>query len=482
LKRDRYFWSNIQGTRPPPAPAEENPSPTAPAAAKEEKEKKQEEQAAGVEAAAKEEATEKEEKKPLATAEAAAKEEKEKKQEEQAAGVEAAAKEEATEKEEKKPLATAEAAAKEEKEKKQEEQAAGVEAAAKEEAAEKEEKKPLATAEAAAKEEKEKKQEAKMPTADEIERTKKKLSREIKRIGLLTRNLVDNGLFDEQKKAFEEKGIDPDKTFEDIQEYLNEARTKLYDDDLSGSELFTSKARRCYNKALYTPSRWWRFSNVYAVPIWIYLVGFLAAVLAFYIIQLDYNFLHLNPPGVRIQEDALHAATWGTVGGILRGLWFLKNKVSTRKYENSFRIYFLSVPFLGGLFGALIYFILIAGVFILAPTQTPTILNQTAPAPNATQTGPVTQVNTTSTTTTTNSTTTTNRTQGSAPPTTTTTTTTNRTQGSAPPTGNVPTLAIIPLAALAGYNWEWAVTIFNRIGDSFKERREEDREEEEREE
>jgi hypothetical protein len=417
LKRDRYFWSNIQGTRPPPAPAEENPSPTAPAAAKEEKEKKQEEQAAGVEAAAKEEA------------------------------------------------------------------------------AEKEEKKPLATAEAAAKEEKEKKQEAKMPIADEIERTKKKLSREIKRIGLLTRNLVDNGLFDEQKKAFEEKGIDPDKTFEDIQEYLNEARTKLYDDDLSGSELFTSKARRCYNKALYTPSRWWRFSNVYAVPIWIYLVGFLAAVLAFYIIQLDYNFLHLNPPGVRIQEDALHAATWGTVGGILRGLWFLKNKVSTRKYENSFRIYFLSVPFLGGLFGALIYFILIAGVFILAPTQTPTILNQTAPAPNATQTGPVTQVNTTSTTTTnrtqgsapptTTTTTTTNRTQGSAPPTTTTTnstTTTNRTQGSAPPTGNVPTLAIIPLAALAGYNWEWAVTIFNRIGDSFKERREEDREEEEREE
>jgi hypothetical protein len=423
LKRDRYFWSNIQGTRPPPAPAEENPSPTAPAAAKEEKEKKQEEQAAGVEAAAKEEA------------------------------------------------------------------------------AEKEEKKPLATAEAAAKEEKEKKQEAKMPTADEIERTKKKLSREIKRIGLLTRNLVDNGLFDEQKKAFEEKGIDPDKTFEDIQEYLNEARTKLYDDDLSGSELFTSKARRCYNKALYTPSRWWRFSNVYAVPIWIYLVGFLAAVLAFYIIQLDYNFLHLNPPGVRIQEDALHAATWGTVGGILRGLWFLKNKVSTRKYENSFRIYFLSVPFLGGLFGALIYFILIAGVFILAPTQTPTILNQTASAPNATQTGPVTQVNTTSTTTTNSTTTTTNRTQGSAPPTTTTTTnrtqgsapptttttnstttTTNRTQGSAPPTGNVPTLAIIPLAALAGYNWEWAVTIFNRIGDSFKERREEDREEEKREE
>jgi hypothetical protein len=29
-------------------------------------------------------------------------------------------------------------------------------------------------------------------------------------------------------------------------------------------------------------------------------------------------------------------------------------------------------------------------------------------------------------------------------------------------------VTIIPLAALAGFNWEWAVMIFKRIGDSFK--------------
>ena len=75
-----------------------------------------------------------------------------------------------------------------------------------------------------------------------------------------------------------------------------------------------------------------------------------------------------------VQAAALHAATWGCVGGILRGLWYLKDKVSDRKYRNSFRIYFISVPFLGGLFGAIIYFLVVAGLFIIAPTQAVPIL------------------------------------------------------------------------------------------------------------
>ena len=35
-------------------------------------------------------------------------------------------------------------------------------------------------------------------------------------------------------------------------------------------------------------------------------------------------------------------------------------------------------------------------------------------------------------------------------------------------TGSVSTLAIIPLAILAGFNWEWIITILKRRGDSFK--------------
>jgi hypothetical protein len=87
-------------------------------------------------------------------------------------------------------------------------------------------------------------------------------------------------------------------------------------------------------------------------------------VLAFYYCQLDSNFLNLN---VNIQVAALYAATWCCVGGILRGLWFLKDKVTDRKYRTSLKIYFMSVPFLGGLFGAIMYFLIVSGLFIVAP-------------------------------------------------------------------------------------------------------------------
>jgi hypothetical protein len=110
----------------------------------------------------------------------------------------------------------------------------------------------------------------------------------------------------------------------------------------------------------YSSSRIWKFSNMYAGHIWIYLIAFLAAVLASYI-QLDKNVLNLQ---ATIQDAALHAATWGIFGGILRCLWHQKDHVSNRRYRNSYNIYFTSAPFIGGIIGALVY-LLIAGIWIL---------------------------------------------------------------------------------------------------------------------
>ena len=276
---------------------------------------------------------------------------------------------------------------------------------------------------------------------DERGQTRKSLVREIKRIDAWTNNLIDNGLFDKRhKKLFgkkqkeDEVRVEMDRVFKDIQDNLYMARKSLDNDDLPASEYYVAQALRAYEKALYAPSRIWRFSNVYAGPMWIYLVGFLISVLVFYWYQLDANFLNLH---VHIQEAALHATTWGTVGAILRGLWFLKDKVSDRRYRNSFRIYLISTPFLGGLFGAIFYFLIVSGLFIIAPAQAPEILaNQTTISESnatttTTQTGSANQANNTS-------------------------------------ERNVSTLAIIPLAALAGFNWEWAIMILKRIGESFK--------------
>jgi hypothetical protein len=291
---------------------------------------------------------------------------------------------------------------------------------------------------------------SKLP-ADEAERRRKVLLSEINLIDNMANAAADNGLFERLEKEREKRGKEEKKQqqveekqkgeegdlFQVIQGKLKDARNELYFGHLAQSEYDTSLALRAYDKALYSTSRLWRFSNIHAGPMWIYLIGFLVAVLAFYWVQLDKNVLNLQP--VKIQEAALHAATWGCVGGILRGLWYLKDKVSDRKYRNSFRIYFLSVPFLGALFGAIIYFIVVAGLFIIAPTQAvPILSNQTASAPNTTATGAANQPN-------------------AAHP-----------SAAKTPAAQVSTLAIIPLATLAGFNWEWAVMIFKRIGDSFK--------------
>jgi len=58
-------------------------------------------------------------------------------------------------------------------------------------------------------------------------------------------------------------------------------------------------------------------------------------------------------------EFAVHATTWGAIGGILRGLWYLNSKVNNRTYRGAFSIYFLSVPFLGAIFDSFIYTIIL---------------------------------------------------------------------------------------------------------------------------
>jgi hypothetical protein len=46
-------------------------------------------------------------------------------------------------------------------------------------------------------------------------------------------------------------------------------------------------------------------------------------------------------------------------------MWYLKDKVSEREYKNSWCIFFISAPFLGGIFGAILYLIIIAGILSL---------------------------------------------------------------------------------------------------------------------
>jgi hypothetical protein len=241
-----------------------------------------------------------------------------------------------------------------------------------------------------------------------------KLSKEIDLIDKWSNYGANNGLFNGNHQKNDPKDdnnnvndhkqlIDGEFIYSGIHEKLKEAKDNLEDERFSEAMVNTSAARLLYLKALFSKSWIWRFVNLYAGPIWIYMTVFLFLALAFYIYLIDKYFEDIHG----VDQAAIHAVTWGCIGGILRGMWYLKDKVSEREYKNSWWIYFMSVPFLGGIFGAIVYLVIIAGLLSLGVGQSN---NQGLP-------------------------------QIGRP------------------------LVIVPIAALAGFNWEWSIRIFKRIGD-----------------
>jgi hypothetical protein len=185
---------------------------------------------------------------------------------------------------------------------------------------------------------------------------------------------------------------------------MDTARQCLDKNDLPGTENNIFKVNREYSKRVDQVPFRWTFANIYAGYIWIYLTLLLAAIFFIFSSGMDLE------TQLKVKDPAINATAWGVIGAVLRAMWFLKSKVDSRTYRKAYNVYFISVPFLGGILGAIVYLIILGGLFAL---------------------------------------------QGNV-------------QGQ-PNQITINPLTIIPFAALAGYNWEWAINLFNRIGDFLME-------------
>jgi len=238
---------------------------------------------------------------------------------------------------------------------------------------------------------------------DEIIRKRKMFRDSIDQMDLSVNVGAENGLFEEAKRKNREKKTEeekmPENIFEQILKKLNEAKTSLTKEEYPypDTEKNISEVIELYSKALYAPGSTWRFVNMYGGYMWFYLIGILAAV--FFVFFYGRELLTTN---LGIDQAALNAAAWGVIAAILRAMWFLRGTVDERRYRKSWNLYFISIPFIGGILGSMVFLIIYGGLLALSTTAT---------------------------------------------------------------TSNVNPLAIIPFAALAGYNWEWAINIFNRIGE-----------------
>ena len=196
---------------------------------------------------------------------------------------------------------------------------------------------------------------------------RKKLKGDIDRVDEWVITAADNGMFKILSKDNNPNSLDA------IENILNDARENLDPTNpskysLSSCETNIAKAAGKYCDALYSTTWRWRFANIYGGHIWIYLTLFLlSSIFALYYYRIDTIILHKfgiseSHSAYEIYLNGIMAVTWGAIGGIMRGIWFLKEHVDDRGLRNSWTVWFLSCPFVGGFFGAVVYFIVIAGL------------------------------------------------------------------------------------------------------------------------
>jgi hypothetical protein len=166
---------------------------------------------------------------------------------------------------------------------------------------------------------------------------------------------------------------------EDIQKILDEARhiadpNNTANLSIPKCQTKISLAAGKYYEALHCSQWSWRATNIYAAHIWVYLLSFLGAVILFYYYGgVDFFIEKLNildtQDDLQYYRNGIYSVTWGIIGGIFRGIWFLKRRVDDREFRNSWTLWYLSSPIIGGILGVIIYLVLIGGLITLSTSE-----------------------------------------------------------------------------------------------------------------
>ncbi len=156
----------------------------------------------------------------------------------------------------------------------------------------------------------------------------------------------ENGLFTEDYDSYKK-----------IMGIINAAIT-----DLSATPPKVIEAREKFGSAWYalnkhcnSKSFGWRFKYAYGGPALLYLVGLFVGLLLLWI------FFQTSILGSSLLWVPSWAFFWGSLGGILYGFWWLWQHTSRRDFRKIWYIWYILLPVMGAVLGALAYLIFIAG-------------------------------------------------------------------------------------------------------------------------
>jgi hypothetical protein len=129
-----------------------------------------------------------------------------------------------------------------------------------------------------------------------------------------------------------------------------------------------SSACQEFNRHTNSANFWWRFQYCYGGPALLYLFGVFSVLLLLWIFFQN-SLLNMN-----ILWVPSWAFLWGSLGGILYGFWWLWQHVSQRELRKAWYIWYIILPVMGAMLGALAYLIFFAG--FIATTGTAQVESQ----------------------------------------------------------------------------------------------------------
>jgi hypothetical protein len=170
----------------------------------------------------------------------------------------------------------------------------------------------------------------------------------------------ENGLFKTVAKA-PNKTVAKAPNFTDIISNMADAYRVLENKEIPAPERALQAwkkyrlANHQYYQAVNSAGSWWRFKYCFGGPFIVY-----------FLVVLAFTFLAWLFFGSSISDSEVlwipsWAYLWGLIGGILQGLWFLWQHVSDRKLRKAWFPWYLLLPFMGALLGALAYLLFFAG-------------------------------------------------------------------------------------------------------------------------
>lgn len=174
-------------------------------------------------------------------------------------------------------------------------------------------------------------------------------------VGDLFRVQLEKGLF---------CGEDADKRAETVANLLVRSYLRLREGrpEVALNEVLT--AERIILDAYYKRSKNWRFFHRYQPFLLVYYI-----LLTLYLFVLGGNLLKdVNLPGFLVVPQAiwgvpLEVLAFGAGGAILRGFYWFSFKVGRRQFRPHFQLAYYVAPWIGALFGALVYVVIRAGLW-----------------------------------------------------------------------------------------------------------------------